>query len=118
MLFNREVLIQRQVAAKLLLHGADGRKEGQLKGPCNSLGRFYSFFGKTHVPGNREIAITVVKIFLNNKEHHLLCPCNTLIYTLPLLCFRCMHICCNHSCARSRLILQTTECLFRVKSYT
>ena len=40
MLFNREVLIQRQVAAKLLLHGADGRKEGQLKGPCNSLVRF------------------------------------------------------------------------------
>lgn len=69
-LFNREVLIQRQVNAKLLLHGADGRKESQLKGPCNSLVRFYSLFGKTHVPGNREIAITIVKIFLNNKEHH------------------------------------------------
>lgn len=70
-LFNKEVLIQRQVAAKLLLHGANGRK-GQLKGPCNSLVRFYRLFGKTHVPGNRGIAITVVKIFLNNKEHHLI----------------------------------------------
>lgn len=69
-LFNKEVLIQRQVAAKLLLHGADGRKEGQFKGSCNSLVRFYSLFGKTHIPGNRGIAITVVKIFLNNKEHH------------------------------------------------
>ena len=45
-LFNKEVLTQRQVAAKALLHWADGEKEGQFKGPCNRLVRFYSLFGK------------------------------------------------------------------------
>lgn len=61
--------MQRQVAAKLLLHGANGRKVN-LKGLVIDLVRFYRLFGKTHVPGNRGIAITVVKIFLNNREHH------------------------------------------------
>lgn len=49
-LFNKDVLIQTKVAAKALLHWADGEKEDQFKGPCNNRPvRVYSLFVKDHM---------------------------------------------------------------------
>lgn len=45
-LFNKEVFIQRQVAAETLLHWADGEREVYLKGLSNRPVMFYRLFGK------------------------------------------------------------------------